>query len=149
MNANWNDDGWNVEANPVSNPNKWNTDNRVVSRYFLSSPLYILERGFAKDALTPAASHASYLLDDASEFLVLFIGYQLCLPCYLQEEAQRIRDAYGHTEKCGLAPRLREARLTQCFKEIEQEGIYTRTDTEAFIARHVAPHREPGSIEVL
>ena len=29
VNVNWNDDGWNVNANPVSNPNERNAGNRV------------------------------------------------------------------------------------------------------------------------
>ena len=38
VNANWNDDGWNINANAVDNPNPWNAGNDVVSRYpFLSS----------------------------------------------------------------------------------------------------------------
>gem|GEM_PF-5687180 len=34
VNANWNsgNDGWNVEANSVENPNRWSADNQVVSR---------------------------------------------------------------------------------------------------------------------
>ena len=32
VNVNWNDDGWNVNANSVSNPNRWNDGNRVFSR---------------------------------------------------------------------------------------------------------------------
>ena len=42
VNANWNSDdgGWNVNANSVENPNRWNDGNRVVSRYsFLSPPI--------------------------------------------------------------------------------------------------------------
>ena len=35
VNANWNDDGWNVNANSVENPNDWNAGNVIVSRYFL------------------------------------------------------------------------------------------------------------------
>lgn len=38
VNANWNDNGWNVNANSVTNPNEWNADNVVVSRYSLLSP---------------------------------------------------------------------------------------------------------------
>jgi len=40
LNADWNDDGWNLEANSVTNPNEWNDGNVVVSpRYpFLSPP---------------------------------------------------------------------------------------------------------------
>lgn len=41
VHANWNadNDGWNVEANSVTNPNKWNADNQVVSRYSFLSPM--------------------------------------------------------------------------------------------------------------
>lgn len=40
VNANWNSDDryWNVEANSVENPNRWNDGNQILSRYcFLSS----------------------------------------------------------------------------------------------------------------
>ena len=34
VNANWNadNDGWNVNANSVDNPNRWNAGNQAVSR---------------------------------------------------------------------------------------------------------------------
>jgi hypothetical protein len=32
VNVNWNDDGWNVYANPVTNSNQWNDENRFFSR---------------------------------------------------------------------------------------------------------------------
>ena len=39
VNANWNaGSGWYVNANSVSNPNRWNADNVVFSRYSLLSP---------------------------------------------------------------------------------------------------------------
>lgn len=41
VNANWNDDGWNVEANSVRNPNRWNDGNCVVSRYSFLSPPFL------------------------------------------------------------------------------------------------------------
>ena len=31
VNANWNSDGWNFNANEFPNPNRWNAGNRVVS----------------------------------------------------------------------------------------------------------------------
>ena len=34
VNANWNGDGWNVNANAVSNPNAWNDGNQVFSRNY-------------------------------------------------------------------------------------------------------------------
>lgn len=41
VNVNWNDDGWNVNANEVSNPNSWNDDNQVFSRNYCFSPLLV------------------------------------------------------------------------------------------------------------
>ncbi len=40
VNANWNDDGWNVEANSVDNPNRWIAGHQVLSRnsYLFPSP---------------------------------------------------------------------------------------------------------------
>lgn len=35
VNANWNSDGWNVNANSVANQNRWNADNQVLSKFFL------------------------------------------------------------------------------------------------------------------
>jgi hypothetical protein len=29
VNCNWNDDGWNVNANSVDDTNRWNDDNQV------------------------------------------------------------------------------------------------------------------------
>jgi hypothetical protein len=39
VNVNWNDDGWNVNANSVENPNRWNDGNQAFSRnsWFFSS----------------------------------------------------------------------------------------------------------------
>lgn len=34
VNVNWNDDGWNVNANPVENSNRWNDGNHVFSRNY-------------------------------------------------------------------------------------------------------------------
>ena len=51
VNANWNSDngGWNINANSIENPNRWNADNQVLSRYSFLSPLHDLffsGRGF-------------------------------------------------------------------------------------------------------
>jgi len=37
VNANWNGNGWNVNAYLVTNPNRWNDGNQVVSRYSVFS----------------------------------------------------------------------------------------------------------------
>ena len=37
VNVNWNDDGWNVNANSVENPNTWNDGNRAFSRNYCFS----------------------------------------------------------------------------------------------------------------
>ena len=41
VNVNWNDDGWNVNANSVENPNKWNAGNQVFSRNYCFSPVLL------------------------------------------------------------------------------------------------------------
>ncbi|MBI3442320.1 MAG: hypothetical protein HY007_00935 [Candidatus Sungbacteria bacterium] len=38
VNVNSNSDGWNVNANSVDDPNRWNDDNRVFSRNCCVSP---------------------------------------------------------------------------------------------------------------
>ncbi len=40
VNVNWNGDGWNVNANSVENPDRWNDGNRVFSRNCCFSPVY-------------------------------------------------------------------------------------------------------------
>jgi hypothetical protein len=37
VNANWNDDGWNMNANSAENPNRWNDGNQVFSRNYCFS----------------------------------------------------------------------------------------------------------------
>ena len=40
VNANWNaENGWNVNANSVENPNRWNAGNQVFSRNSSISPV--------------------------------------------------------------------------------------------------------------
>lgn len=38
VNGNWNDDGWNFNANPLDNPNSWNDGNQFLSRNSSLSP---------------------------------------------------------------------------------------------------------------
>lgn len=54
VNVNWNDDGWNVNANSVENPNEWNDGNQVFSRNycFFSSALWL--RSFCLQTFFPA-----------------------------------------------------------------------------------------------
>ncbi len=53
VNANWNSDGLNVEANSLDNPNEWNTDNRFLSRNSIFfSPLRITVVGFLQVTLS-------------------------------------------------------------------------------------------------
>ena len=45
VNANWNaGNGWNVNANPVDNPNPWNDENVVLSRNYLCSSASLIVR---------------------------------------------------------------------------------------------------------
>ena len=42
VNANWNDGGWNVNANELDNSNEWNDGNQVFSRNYCVSPIIFL-----------------------------------------------------------------------------------------------------------
>lgn len=53
VNANWNDDGWNLNANSVENPNDWNADNQVFSCYSRLSSAYTAEVFFTISFLQP------------------------------------------------------------------------------------------------
>ena len=37
VNVNWYDDGWNLNANSVENPNRWNAGNQAFSRNYCFS----------------------------------------------------------------------------------------------------------------
>ncbi|GEM_PF-1853637 len=54
VNVNWYDDGWNVNANPVENPNRWNDGNQVFSRNSSLSPRLKVGE-FCLQAFLPAA----------------------------------------------------------------------------------------------
>jgi hypothetical protein len=44
VNANWNSDSWNLNANELHDPNEWNADHHVVSRNsYFSSAIYLVE----------------------------------------------------------------------------------------------------------
>lgn len=54
VNVNWNDDGWNANAN-VLDDNRWNDDNQVFSRN--SETFSHLRGSFLFQALLPAVQH--------------------------------------------------------------------------------------------
>ncbi len=88
VNANWNaGNGWNVNANSVTNPNRWNAENQVVSRNCLHSitPL----RGYC--FFPPSAEHFAGFVEFFRNDNILFIIKYLYLPRYLQEKLQYIK----------------------------------------------------------
>ena len=92
VNANWNADngGWNVEANSVENPNRWNDGNQVLSRYSLLSPpppLFFRGRGFCKNAAVPATKHAADLFNASSNLFKLFVRNKTDFPRKLHEKS--------------------------------------------------------------
>ena len=75
VNANWNaGNGWNVEANSVENPNRWNDGNQVLSRYSYLSPLLpggvLLSRPFLQPPIIRPTSSISF---PSSVYLTLVI----------------------------------------------------------------------------
>jgi hypothetical protein len=57
VNVRWNDGGWNVNANPVSNPNEWNAGNRVFASNNWISPAQLLCGSFRSEPFTPSTNH--------------------------------------------------------------------------------------------
>ena len=76
VNANWNDDGWNLNANSVENPNEWNAGNRVVSRNYGRSPglrfgsLSRMPR-FQPPSMRPISS----IWMESAEYLVVWMSF--------------------------------------------------------------------------
>jgi hypothetical protein len=64
VNCNWNDDGWNLNANEVDNPNEWNAGNQVFSRNLSISPV-IWREFYLRD---PFANRRAFV-----RFLQLFL----------------------------------------------------------------------------
>ena len=76
VNANWNGDGWDVEANSISNPNSWNAGVEFVSRYsLLPRSTFSVGRVFCKQTLAPATYHFSYFFDTWCELEILILLY--------------------------------------------------------------------------
>ena len=87
VNANWNDDGWNVNANSIDNPNDWNAGNQVFSRYSrLSSPT-LFWGSFLYGFFSPTTNVISDGFKTDAERSKLFIGHQFVFPKELDEES--------------------------------------------------------------
>lgn len=74
--ANWNfdDGGWNVNANPVTNPNPWNAGNQVVSKIFLfKNPFFI---GFLFFSATHQAFFQFLLNSKISQYIFYYPFFQ-------------------------------------------------------------------------
>src|SRR3989344_3931654 len=61
VNANRNDDGWNVNRNAVDNPNPWNVGNVLLSRNSFLSPASSCG-SFRFKSFFPSANHATELI---------------------------------------------------------------------------------------
>lgn len=73
VNANWNGDGWNVNANSVENPNRWNDGNQVFSPQLLFLS-YLFGGNFVLQPFSPAAKHPSDFFNLLREFSILVGG---------------------------------------------------------------------------
>jgi hypothetical protein len=61
VNVNWNDDGWNVNANSVENPNDWNDGNQVFSRNYCFSPRPMVGEFLLVDLFSSRQAAARFL----------------------------------------------------------------------------------------
>jgi hypothetical protein len=84
VNANWNDDGWNVNANSVTNPNTWNDDNQVFSRN--SCILPSSGGSFYFKAFSPSSKHFADVIQLLGEYQVPFVIQSFHIPHNMKEE---------------------------------------------------------------
>ena len=67
VNVYWNGDGWNVNANPIGNPNRWNDGNHVFSRNSTSFSLGIRSGSFRHKTFLPTAELSADLFQPAGK----------------------------------------------------------------------------------
>ena len=93
VNVNWNNDSWNVNANPIDNPNDWNANNQVFSRNFYFS-LTDYVRVFASNPFfqPPTIFPSSCKCSDKIEYLFVSSSFvsQAIMRKNLSESSRRI-----------------------------------------------------------
>jgi len=145
VNANWNSDGLNVEANPLDNPNDWNVGNRFLSRNsLLSRPLVV--RVFRKDALLPPTCHAPHLFNIFPEQDKMRISHEFCFPGNLEKESHSICAPKRFVERCYFLLRPGVCRDTESIQQVKPQAVETITDAESFGARHLPMSDNPDQI---
>src|SRR3989344_8943659 len=81
VNANWNDDGWNVEANSLDNPNEWNPGNEFLSRYSLLYPPpggVFASKPFRQPPIMRPASSIRVPISSNCLFGISFASHAIC-----------------------------------------------------------------------
>ncbi len=82
VNVNWNDDGWNVNANSVENPNRWNDGYQVFSRNCYLSSAQLAEVFFCRPFFQPPSCRPiSSILPIKSEYLsvgIILLSHASC-----------------------------------------------------------------------
>ena len=102
VNVNWNDDGWNANANALDD-NRWNDDNQVLSRN--SEKFSRLRGSFAFKAFFPAVEHLTDFLDAREEGRILRSGKEFVFPSDLQKKFRHINSCDGFCEEGEFALR--------------------------------------------
>ena len=88
VNVNWNDDGWNVNANDVTNPNTWNDDNQVFSRN--SCILPSSDGSFCFKAFSPSAEHLPDVIQFFGECKIPLVVESFHIPHDMKEKFRKI-----------------------------------------------------------
>jgi hypothetical protein len=91
VNVNWNDDGWNVNANDVTNPNTWNDDNQVFSRN--SCILPSSDGSFCFKAFSPSTKHFPDVVQLLGERKIPLVIEGFHIPHDVKEEFRKIEFA--------------------------------------------------------
>ena len=86
--VNWNSDNryWNVNANSVENPNRWNAGNQVLSSYYLLSSAFVAEVLLIRPFFQPPTIFPKFSISAPKETYSLL--ETSCLPEKLEEKAK-------------------------------------------------------------
>ena len=147
VNANWNDDGWNLNANSVENPNDWNADNLIFSRYSRLSPPSHYGGVFLYHFFSPATNHLSDSFDFCAKRQILIVGHQAIFPQQLNEKSHVVYFHDGNFQQRYFLFCFGKCRSTECCQKVQKCIIYSRTQTEAFRTRNFPVYDNPSGVE--
>ena len=149
VNVNWNDDGWNLNANPIENPNRWNDGNQVFSRNSTSFSLSLRPGSFRYTAFLPTTELTPDLFQPSCKISILFIRDELIFPDELYEKFDYIKtsDCFVEHRDFMLRRKIRKAKCE--FDAFEKCLLNFVSDSVPLDFRKTTIESEPETIGFL